>query len=96
VPGRHIHKSERVNRETLTMSADDAKVTFAGALLVIIFLIAALTGGIIFFGASPHIPLLATTAFAALVAIKSGFSWEAVEKGFCTLSEWACMPFLFL
>lgn len=78
---RHFNKSEIADREIHTMASGDAKVTFAGALLVIAFLIAALTGGIIFFGASPHIPLLATTAFAALVAIKSGFSWDEVEKG---------------
>ena len=56
-------------------------VTFSRALLVIIFLIASLTSGLMFFGASPHIPILATTAFAALVAIKSGYSWHEVEKG---------------
>ncbi len=63
------------------MESGGGKITFGGALLVIAFLVVALTGGIIFFGASPHIPLLATTAFAAIVAIWSGYKWDELEKG---------------
>ncbi|MEW6709129.1 MAG: Na+/H+ antiporter NhaC [Candidatus Riflebacteria bacterium] len=57
------------------------KVSFAKALLVIVFLISALISGLLYFGSSAHIPLLITCAFAALVSGWSGMSWEEIEKG---------------
>ena len=58
-----------------------AEISFARAMLVVAFLLAALISGLMLFGASPHIPILVTTAFAATVAIISGQPWESVEKG---------------
>ncbi len=58
-----------------------AEISFSRAMLVVAFLLGALISGLMLFGASPHIPILLTTAFAATVAIISGQSWEAVEKG---------------
>ncbi|NLF95264.1 MAG: Na+/H+ antiporter NhaC [Candidatus Riflebacteria bacterium] len=58
-----------------------AEISFARAMLVVAFLLATLISGLMLFGASPHIPILVTTAFAATVAIISGQPWEAVEKG---------------
>jgi len=57
------------------------RMSFSRALVVIIFLIISLVGGLMYFGASPHIPILLTAAFAAVVAIRSGFSWAEIEKG---------------
>lgn len=36
--------------------------------------------GIAVFGVDPHIPMLIGTAFAAIIAIKIGFTWKQVEK----------------
>lgn len=63
------------------MENPQGRITFARALLVIAFLVVALIGGLMYFGSSPHIPLLVTTAFAALVAVWSGQPWEELEKG---------------
>ncbi len=60
------------------------RMSFLRALAVIIFLIIALVGGLMYLGASPHIPILLTAAFAAVVAIRSGFSWAEIEKGIMT------------
>lgn len=51
------------------------------ALLPIVVLIATLGFAIIYFDASPHIPLLIGAAFAALMAIKVGFTWDELEQG---------------
>lgn len=66
------------------MEAGNERITIGKAILVIIFLIAALTGGLMYFGSSPHIPLLVTAAFAALVAVWSGQPWQQIEDGILT------------
>ncbi len=60
---------------------DVAQMSLAKALLVIVFLVCSLIGGLMYFGSSPHIPLLVTAAFAAIVAVWSGQPWEKIEAG---------------
>jgi NhaC family Na+:H+ antiporter len=63
------------------MNAVAEKISFGKALLVIAFLIASLISGLLYFGSSPHIPLMVTAAFAALVAVWSGQPWSDLESG---------------
>ncbi len=63
------------------MENAEPQISFARSMLVIIFLIAALVSGLMYFGSAPHIPILVTTAFAAVVAIASGQKWEDIEGG---------------
>ena len=57
------------------------KITFGEAFLVIIFLVAALMSTLMVFGGDPHMPILATTIVAALVAIRAGYKWSDIEEG---------------
>ncbi|WP_432408398.1 Na+/H+ antiporter NhaC [Wukongibacter sp. M2B1] len=50
------------------------------AILSFAFLIAVMGIGIAVFGSDPHIPMLIGTAFAALIALKIGYSWKEIEK----------------
>lgn len=50
------------------------------AVLSFAFLILVMGIGIAVFGANPHIPMLIGTAFAALMALKIGYSWKEIEK----------------
>lgn len=50
------------------------------ALLSFGFLILVMGVGIAVFGADPHIPMLIGTAFAAVMALKIGYKWNAIEK----------------
>ena len=50
------------------------------ALISFAFLILVMGVGIAVFEADPHIPMLIGTAFAALMALYLGFSWEEIEK----------------
>ncbi len=63
------------------MEKSNIKPNLIEALTPIIFLIVALSLGIIVLGVDPHIPLLLSTAVAALVAIKVGFKWKTIEDG---------------
>jgi len=49
------------------------------AILSFAFLIVVMGVGIAFFGADPHIPMLIGTAFAAVMALKIGYKWNAIE-----------------
>lgn len=57
------------------------KVSFGEAMIVILFLVASLMVSIMKYEASPHIPILATTVVAALVALRAGFKWSEIEEG---------------
>ncbi len=50
------------------------------ALLSFGFLILCMVLGILVFKEDPHIPMLLGTAFAALIAIKIGYSWSEIES----------------
>lgn len=50
------------------------------AVLSFAFLIAVMGIGIAVFGSDPHIPMLIGTAFAAVMALKIGYSWKEIEK----------------
>jgi len=49
------------------------------AILSFAFLIAVMGIGIAVFESDPHIPMLIGTAFAALMALKIGYSWKEIE-----------------
>ena len=55
--------------------------TMTEAIIPIIFLVAALSLSIIVLGIDPHIPIVLSAAFAALVAVKMGVRWDVVEEG---------------
>ena len=50
------------------------------ALLVLGLLIAVLAVGIIVYGVDPHIPMFVGTIAAALMALRLGYKWAAIEK----------------
>ncbi|MEG2288559.1 MAG: Na+/H+ antiporter NhaC [Clostridium sp.] len=52
------------------------------SLIPILVLIISLSVGIIFFDASPHIPLIIAAMVAAIMALSIGYKWEDIEKGF--------------
>ncbi|WP_129595956.1 Na+/H+ antiporter NhaC [Anaerophilus nitritogenes] len=78
------------------MESNGSKMTLGKALLVIGFLVVALIGGLMFFGGDPHIPLLTTVAFACLVAIKSGCTWEDLEEGILSTIKMGMQSILIL
>lgn len=49
------------------------------ALLSFAVLIAVMAAGIIIFGVDPHFPMFIGVVFAALMAMRLGYSWEAIE-----------------
>lgn len=51
------------------------------AVITFLFLIVVMAIGIAVFGADPHIPLLIGAAFAALMALRLGYSWREIEDG---------------
>lgn len=57
------------------------KMSFGKAMIPIVFLIVALVGTLVYFGGSPHIPILAATVVACIVAITTGYTWDELEKG---------------
>ncbi|MEW9122680.1 MAG: Na+/H+ antiporter NhaC [Thermotaleaceae bacterium] len=57
------------------------KITFWEAMFVIFFLILSLISTLIFFEGDPHIPILATTVLATLIALRAGFKWVDIEEG---------------
>lgn len=50
------------------------------ALLSFAFLIVVMGVSISIYEADPHIPMLVGTLFAALIAVKIGFTWNEIEK----------------
>ena len=50
------------------------------ALLVLGLLVAVLAVGILVYGVDPHVPMFVGTIFAALMALRLGYTWQAVEK----------------
>jgi len=57
------------------------KITFGEAMFVVLFLVAALMATLMVWGGDPHMPILAATVVAALVAIRAGYKWQAIEEG---------------
>jgi NhaC family Na+:H+ antiporter len=50
------------------------------AILSFGFLIAIMAASISIYGADPHIPMLVGTMFAAIIAMKIGYSWDEIQK----------------
>lgn len=63
------------------MEKTPRKLSIWEALIVIAFLIASLMVTILKYEGSPHIPILATTVVAALVAVRAGYKWSVIEEG---------------
>ncbi len=64
------------------------------SLIPVVLLMIFLGISIIKFGASPHIPLIAGTAVAAIMAVRLGYGWQAIEDGLIhgiTLALKACL-----
>lgn len=56
------------------------KINIWVALIPIAFLIASLSVTLVKFGGEAHIPLLLSTAVAAIVALSIGYKWDFIEK----------------
>ena len=51
------------------------------AIISILFLVAVLSYTLIVLEGDPHIPLIASSAFASLMALRTGISWKELEEG---------------
>lgn len=50
------------------------------AIITFVFLVVVMAVGIAVYEANPHIPMLIGTAFAALMALRLGYKWQAIEE----------------
>lgn len=50
------------------------------AIITFVFLVGVMAVGIAVYGANPHIPMLIGTAFAGLMALRLGYSWQTIEE----------------
>lgn len=66
------------------------------ALVPIIALIALLSTAIIFYDASPHIPLILASCVAVLMAMKIGFKWSELEEGIINTIQMSMQAILIL
>ncbi len=57
------------------------QISFGEVLFVLIFLIISLMSTILLFEGDPHIPILAATVIASIIAIRAGYKWVDVEEG---------------
>ncbi|MFN2364012.1 MAG: Na+/H+ antiporter NhaC family protein, partial [Halarsenatibacteraceae bacterium] len=55
--------------------------TMTEAIIPILFLIAMLSLSIIVLEIDPHIPIVLSAAFAAIVSVRIGISWDVIEEG---------------
>src|SRR6056297_1024940 len=76
----------------------DIKPSFSGALFVIIFLVVAMSTQIFILHSdwTTHITLILVTTVAAVVALRSGFTWADVQEGILYGCEIAMLPMLIL
>lgn len=74
------------------------KPSFAGALFVMLFLCTAMSAQIFVFDEPyvTHITLLLATAVAAVVAMKSGFTWDEIQEGILYGCQIAMLAMLIL
>lgn len=63
------------------MKKQKRPVPLAGALVTMGTLAAVMMSGILLYGVSPHLPMLAGCAAAAAVAALWGWSWQEIEEG---------------
>lgn len=63
------------------METGNKKVTLGLALIPVIFLVGALSVTIIIFDEPPHIPLLLSSAVAAIIGVFNGQKWKDIEHG---------------
>lgn len=77
------------------ISASEKKMpSLIESLIPVVLLMFFLGISIIKFGSSPHIPLIAGTAVAAIVALRLGYAWDELEDGLIngiTLALKACV-----
>ncbi|RLA02552.1 MAG: Na+/H+ antiporter NhaC [Gammaproteobacteria bacterium] len=79
-------------------TTSDPKVTFLGALSVMVFLVVAVTSQVFVFDNSGaiHITLILVIIFASTVAMLSGYSWKQVQDGILHGCQIAMLPMLIL
>jgi len=63
------------------MSKEKREIPFSIAIIPIIFLVIALFFSIALYKQKAHIPIIAATAVAALVAVRYGYTWEELKDG---------------
>ena len=56
-------------------------MTFLKAMIPVIFLIIALLTTLIYYEGDPHIPILAASVVASIVAVSVGYTWKEIETG---------------
>ena len=66
------------------------------ALVPVLALVVFLSTSIILFEASPHIPIIASTIVAALMALRLGFKWTQLEEGIITTIKMSMQAILIL
>ncbi len=78
--------------------SNSKRPSFLGVLIVFIFLIVAMYSQIFILKQEwvTHITLIIVSVVAALVAIKSGFTWDDIQKGILYGCEIAMLPMLIL
>lgn len=57
------------------------RITFLKAIIPIFFLVVALLTTLVYYKGDPHIPILAATIVASIVAISAGYTWKEIEAG---------------
>ena len=57
------------------------KISFWEAMIVVVFLVAALLATLRLWEGDPHIPILAATVLAAAIAVRAGYKWSFIEEG---------------
>ena len=82
------------------MAEQDSKpqIRFSAALSVMLFLMAAISTQVFILDSSSttQITLLIVVAFAAMVALLSGFRWDDIQKGILYGCHLAMLPMLIL
>ena len=58
----------------------DTKLSFGKSLLIMAFLLISIFVGVVLWELDPHIPIIITIIFAAIIAVLNGMKWEALEN----------------
>jgi len=72
------------------------KPTFAESIIVIAIAFAACFGGIVGFGADPHVPLFITTVICVIFGFYLGYDWQTLEEGIFNGIKSALLPMLII
>ena len=86
------------NQESSAQNSNKKEISFLSALSVMLFLITAISVQVFVLDSSSttQITLIIVTAFAAVIAMRSGFSWDDVQAGILYGCHLAMLPMLIL